>query len=336
MKVLVTGGAGFIGSHTVVELLNEGFEVVVIDNLSNASEEALKRVEEITGKKIVFYKADVRDREMLEEIFKAHQFNWVIHFAGYKAVGESVANPIMYYDNNLYSTLVLIETMGKYGVKSIVFSSSATVYGNPERLPIDEDCRLSTTNPYGATKLMQEDILRDLWNADNSWNIAILRYFNPVGAHESGKIGEDPKGTPNNLMPYVAQVASGKLKKIGVFGNDYPTPDGTGIRDYIHVVDLARGHVAAIKSLKDGKLGVYNLGTGNGYSVLEMIRAFEKACGKTLPYEINPRRAGDVPACYASTEKAESELGWKAEYGLEKMCQDQWNWQKNNPNGYED
>jgi UDP-glucose 4-epimerase len=336
MKVLVTGGAGFIGSHTVVELLNEGFEVVVIDNLSNASEEALKRVEEITGKKIVFYKADVRDREMLEEIFKAHQFNWVIHFAGYKAVGESVANPIMYYDNNLYSTLVLIETMGKYGVKSIVFSSSATVYGNPERLPIDEDCRLSTTNPYGATKLMQEDILRDLWNADNSWNIAILRYFNPVGAHESGRIGEDPKGIPNNLMPYVAQVASGKLKKIGVFGNDYPTPDGTGIRDYIHVVDLARGHVAAIKSLKDGKLGVYNLGTGNGYSVLEMIRAFEKACGKTLPYEINPRRAGDVPACYASSEKAERELGWKAEYGLEKMCQDQWNWQKNNPNGYED
>jgi UDP-glucose 4-epimerase len=336
MKVLVTGGAGFIGSHTVVELLNEGFEVVVIDNLSNASEESLKRIEEITGKKVVFYKADVRDRETLEEVFKAHQFNWVIHFAGYKAVGESVANPIMYYDNNLYSTLVLIETMGKYGVKSIVFSSSATVYGNPERLPIDEDCRLSTTNPYGATKLMQEDILRDLWNADNSWNIAILRYFNPVGAHESGRIGEDPKGIPNNLMPYVAQVASGKLKKIGVFGNDYPTPDGTGIRDYIHVVDLARGHVAAIKSLKDGKLGVYNLGTGNGYSVLEMIRAFEKACGKTLPYEINPRRAGDVPACYASSEKAERELGWKAEYGLEKMCQDQWNWQKNNPNGYED
>ncbi len=335
MKVLVTGGAGFIGSHTVVELLNEGFEVVVIDNLSNANEESLKRVEEITGKKVAFYKADVRDREALEEIFKAHQFDWVIHFAGYKAVGESVAKPIMYYDNNLYSTLVLIETMEKYGVKNIVFSSSATVYGNPERLPIDEDCRLTTTNPYGATKLMQEDILRDLWNADNAWNIAILRYFNPVGAHESGRIGEDPKGIPNNLMPYVAQVASGKLKQIGVFGNDYPTPDGTGVRDYIHVVDLARGHVAAIKSLKNGKLGIYNLGTGNGYSVLDMIHAFEKACGKTLPYEIKPRRAGDVPACYAASEKAERELGWKAEYDLEKMCKDQWNWQKNNPNGYE-
>lgn len=335
MRVLVTGGAGFIGSHTVVELLNEGFEVVVIDNLSNASEEALKRVEEITGKKVDFYKADVRDRVALEEIFKVHQFDWVIHFAGYKAVGESVAKPIMYYDNNLYSTLVLIETMEKYGVKSIVFSSSATVYGNPERLPIDEDCRLSTTNPYGATKLMQEDILRDLWNADKSWNIAILRYFNPVGAHESGRIGEDPKGIPNNLMPYVAQVASGKLKQIGVFGNDYPTPDGTGVRDYIHVVDLARGHVAAIKSLKDGKLGIYNLGTGNGYSVLDMIHAFEKACGKTLPYEIKSRRVGDVPVCYAASEKAEKELAWKAEYDLEKMCKDQWNWQKNNPNGYE-
>ena len=335
MKVLVTGGAGFIGSHTVVELLNEGFEVVVIDNLSNASEESLKRVEEITGKKAVFYAADVRDRETLEKIFKAHQFDWVIHFAGYKAVGESVAKPIMYYDNNLYSTLVLIETMEKYDVKNIVFSSSATVYGNPERLPIDEECRLATTNPYGATKLMQEDILRDLWNADNSWNIAILRYFNPVGAHESGRIGEDPKGIPNNLMPYVAQVASGKLKQIGVFGNDYPTPDGTGVRDYIHVVDLARGHVAAIKSLRDGKLGIYNLGTGNGYSVLDMIHAFEKACGKTLPYEIKSRRAGDVPACYAASEKAEKELGWKAEFDLEKMCKDQWNWQKNNPNGYE-
>lgn len=335
MKVLVTGGAGFIGSHTVVELLNEGFDVVVIDNLSNASEESLKRVEEITGKKVVFYNADVRDRDALEGIFKAHHFDWVIHFAGYKAVGESVAKPIMYYDNNLYSTLVLIETMEKYEVKSIVFSSSATVYGDPERLPIDEECRLTTTNPYGATKLMQEDILRDLWNADNSWNIAILRYFNPVGAHESGRIGEDPKGIPNNLMPFVAQVASGKLKQIGVFGNDYPTPDGTGVRDYIHVVDLARGHVAAIKSLKDGKLGIYNLGTGNGYSVLDMIHAFEKACGKTLPYEIKPRRAGDVPACYATSEKAERELGWKAEYDLEKMCKDQWNWQKNNPNGYE-
>lgn len=336
MKVLVTGGAGFIGSHTVVELLQESYEVIVIDNLSNAKEESLKRVEEITGKKVEFYKIDVRDRTALEEIFKTHQIDWVIHFAGYKAVGESVAKPIMYYDNNLCSTLVLIETMQKYDVKNIVFSSSATVYGNPERLPIDEDCRLHTTNPYGATKLMQEDILRDLWNSDKSWNIVILRYFNPVGAHESGKIGEDPKGIPNNLMPYVAQVASGKLKQIGVFGDDYPTHDGTGVRDYIHVVDLARGHVAAIKSVKGGKLGIYNLGTGNGYSVLDMIRAFEKACGKTLPYEIKPRRAGDVPACYASSEKAERELGWKAEYDLEKMCKDQWNWQKNNSNGYDE
>lgn len=334
MKVLVTGGAGFIGSHTVVELLQDGYEVVVVDNLSNAKEESLKRVEEITGKKVEFYKADVRNRDALEEIFKTHKIEWVIHFAGYKAVGESVAKPIMYYDNNLCSTLILVETMEKYGVKNIVFSSSATVYGNPERLPIDENCRLSTTNPYGATKLMQEDILRDLWNSDNSWNIVILRYFNPVGAHESGKIGEDPKGIPNNLMPYVAQVASGKLKQIGVFGNDYPTHDGTGVRDYVHVVDLAKGHVAAIKAVKGGKLGIYNLGTGNGYSVLDMIKAFEKACGKKLPYEIKPRRAGDVPACYASSEKAERELGWKAEYDLEKMCKDQWNWQKNNPNGY--
>jgi UDP-glucose 4-epimerase len=244
--------------------------------------------------------------------------------------------PLKYYENNISGTVSLLQIMERHNVKKIIFSSSATVYGDPERLPIDESCRLSTTNPYGSTKLMMENIMQDVYKADNEWNVILLRYFNPVGAHESGRIGEDPKGIPNNLMPYVAQVASGKLKKIGVFGNDYPTPDGTGIRDYIHVVDLARGHVAAIKSLKDGKLGVYNLGTGNGYSVLEMIRAFEKACGKTLPYEINPRRAGDVPACYASSEKAERELGWKAEYGLEKMCQDQWNWQKNNPNGYED
>ncbi len=335
MKVLVTGGAGFIGSHTVVELLNSGFEVVVIDNLLNANEESLRRVEKITGTRPAFYYADVRDKKTLDEIFKTHKIDWVIHFAGLKAVGESVQKPLEYYDNNLISTLVLLETMRVHGVKNFVFSSSATVYGEPERLPLDEDCRLSTTNPYGTTKLMQENILKDLWASDNEWNIALLRYFNPVGAHESGLIGEDPKGIPNNLMPYVAQVASGKLKEIGVFGDDYPTPDGTGVRDYIHVVDLARGHVAAIKSLKTGGVHIYNLGTGNGYSVLDMIKAFSKACGKELPYSIKPRRAGDVPACYATSAKAEKELRWKAEYDLEKMCLDQWNWQKNNPNGYE-
>ena len=335
MKVLVTGGAGFIGSHTVVELLDAGYEVVVVDNLSNASEESMRRVKEITGKSFDFYVADVRDRAKLEEIFSAHNVDWVIHFAGLKAVGESVQKPVLYYDNNLISTLVLLETMEKFGVRNFVFSSSATVYGEPERLPLDEDCRLMTTNPYGTTKLMQEHMLKDLYRADNRWNIALLRYFNPVGAHPSGRIGEDPKGIPNNLMPYVAQVASGKLQKIGVFGNDYPTPDGTGVRDYIHVVDLARGHVAAIAKLREPGVHIYNLGTGNGYSVLDMIHAFEKACGKKLPYEIKPRRAGDVPACYASSKKAEEELGWKAQYDLEDMCRDQWNWQKNNPNGYE-
>ena len=335
MKVLVTGGAGYIGSHTVVELLNAGCEVVVVDNLSNANEESLRRVKEITGKDLAFYPYDVRDRAKLTEVFSAHSFDWVIHFAGLKAVGESVQKPVLYYDNNLISTLVLLETMEQFGVRNLVFSSSATVYGEPERLPLDEDCRLSTTNPYGTTKLMQEQMLKDLYRADNRWNIALLRYFNPVGAHPSGRIGEDPKGIPNNLMPYVAQVASGKLQKIGVFGNDYPTPDGTGVRDYIHVVDLARGHVAAIQKLNEPGVHIYNLGTGKGYSVLDMVHAFEKACGKKLPYEIKPRRAGDVPACYATSAKAERELGWKAQYDLEDMCCDQWNWQKNNPNGYE-
>ena len=335
MKVLVTGGAGYIGSHTVVELLNAGCEVVVVDNLSNANEESLRRVKEITGKDLAFYPYDVRDRAKLTEVFSAHLFDWVIHFAGLKAVGESVQKPVLYYDNNLISTLVLLETMEQFGVRNLVFSSSATVYGEPERLPLDEDCRLSTTNPYGTTKLMQEQMLKDLYRADNRWNIALLRYFNPVGAHPSGRIGEDPKGIPNNLMPYVAQVASGKLQKIGVFGNDYPTPDGTGVRDYIHVVDLARGHVAAIKKLSEPGVHIYNLGTGKGYSVLDMVHAFEKACGKKLPYEIKPRRAGDVPACYATSAKAERELGWKAQYDLEDMCRDQWNWQKINPNGYE-
>ncbi|MCI8343508.1 MAG: UDP-glucose 4-epimerase GalE [Clostridia bacterium] len=335
MKVLVTGGAGYIGSHTVVELLNDGFEVVVVDNLLNASKESLARVERITGKKVTFYEADVRDGKKMREIFSAHKIDWVIHFAGLKAVGESVQKPLEYYDNNIGSTLVLLQTMREYNVKNFVFSSSATVYGNPERLPLDEECSLSTTNPYGATKLMQENILKDLYVSDHEWNIALLRYFNPVGAHESGLIGEDPKGIPNNLMPYVAQVASGKLQKIGVFGSDYPTPDGTGVRDYIHVVDLARGHVAAIRGLKEAGVHIYNLGTGNGYSVLDMIAAFSKACGKELPYEIKPRRAGDIPTCFATSAKAEKELGWKAQYDLEKMCADQWNWQKNNPNGYE-
>ncbi len=335
MTVLVTGGAGYIGSHTVVELLNEGFEVVVIDNLDNSSQESLARVEKITGKKVTFYQADVRDKAVLEEIFTKHAIDWVIHFAGLKAVGESVAKPVEYYDNNLISTLYLLETMKKYKVKNFVFSSSATVYGQPERLPLDENCHLSTTNPYGTTKLMQEMMLQDVFVSDKEWNIAILRYFNPVGAHESGTIGEDPKGIPNNLMPYVAQVASGKLKQIGVFGNDYDTPDGTGVRDYIHVVDLAKGHVAAIKGLKECGVHIFNLGTGIGYSVLDMIHAFEKACGKTLPYEIKSRRPGDVPACYATSAKAEKELGWKAQFDLERMCADQWRWQKNNPNGYE-
>lgn len=336
MNVLVTGGAGYIGSHTVVELLNEGYGVVVIDNLCNASKEALARVEKITGKKVKFYEADVRDRKELEKIFSKNEIDWVIHFAGLKAVGESVAKPVEYYDNNLISTLVLLETMKKFGVKKIVFSSSATVYGDPAELPLKETTVMNpTTNPYGTSKVMQEQILKDVCVADKEWSVVLLRYFNPVGAHESGLIGEDPKGIPNNLMPYVAQVASGKLKEIGVFGNDYSTPDGTGVRDYIHVVDLAKGHVAAIKHLEKEGVHIYNLGTGNGYSVLDMIKAFGKACGKELPYQIKPRRAGDIAACYASAEKAAKDLDWKAEFDLERMCLDQWNWQKNNPNGYE-
>ncbi len=335
MTVLVTGGAGFIGSHTVVELLNAGYDVVVIDNLSNSDREAVKRVEKITGKQVYFYENDVRDRAALELIFTAFDIDWVIHFAGLKAVGESVRMPIEYYDNNLTSTLVLVETMRKFGVKKIVFSSSATVYGDPDELPLRESSKMNpTTNPYGATKVMQENILKDLYASDNEWTVVLLRYFNPVGAHESGLIGEDPKGIPNNLMPYVAQVASGKLKEIGVFGNDYPTHDGTGVRDYIHVVDLARGHVAAIEKLAKSGVYVYNLGTGIGYSVLDMIKAFSKACGRDLPYVIKPRRTGDIATCYASAEKAERELGWHAEYDLEKMCRDQWNWQRSNPNGY--
>ncbi len=334
-NILVTGGAGFIGSHTLVELLDRGYGAVVVDNLSNASEESLRRVEKITGKTVTFYNADVRDRAAMERIFSENAFDAVIHFAGLKAVGESCEKPLEYYDNNLCGTLVLLETMRAHGVKKIVFSSSATVYGTPDVLPLTEECRTGgTTNPYGTSKYFQEIMLTDLWKADKEWNGILLRYVNPVGAHASGLIGEDPKGIPNNLMPYVAQVASGKLKKINVFGNDYPTPDGTGVRDYIHVVDLARGHIAAIEGCREAGVHVYNLGTGVGYSVLDMIRAFEKACGKKLPYEVGPRRAGDIAACYADCSKAEKELGWKAEYGIEEMCRDQWNWQRKNPNGY--
>ncbi len=332
--ILVTGGAGYIGSHTVVELLNDNYNVVVVDNLSNSCEESLNRVKKITGKTVPFYNADVRDRAALQRIFTENKIDAVIHFAGLKAVGESVKKPLEYYDNNIGSTLVLLEVMREFGVKKLVFSSSATVYGKPEKLPLDETCALSTTNPYGATKLMIEDILRDLAVSDSEWNLILLRYFNPVGAHESGLIGEDPKGIPNNLMPYVAQVATGKLQKIRVFGNDYPTPDGTGVRDYIHVVDLALGHIAALKGYTTGGVHTVNLGTGVGYSVLDMIHAFEKACGKTLPYEICPRRDGDVAACYACCDKAKQEIGWTAKYGIEEMCASQWNWQKNNPTGY--
>ena len=334
--ILVTGGAGFIGSHTLVELLNNGHDVIVIDNLSNASKISLERVKEITGKAVLFYEADIRDRAVLDRIFKEHPIDAVIHFAGLKAVGESVAKPIEYYDNNLVGTLVLLEAMRDHGVKKLIFSSSATVYGTPEQLPLTETCRVGgTTNPYGTSKYFQERMLEDVCVSDKEWSVILLRYFNPVGAHPSGRIGEDPKGIPNNLMPYVAQVASGKLERIGVFGNDYPTPDGTGVRDYIHVVDLARGHLAALKKLEEPGVHIYNLGTGVGYSVLDMIHAFEKACGKTLPYATLPRRAGDIASCYASSAKAERELGWKAEYGIEEMCRDQWNWQKNNPEGYQ-
>ena len=333
-NILVTGGAGYIGTHTEVELLNRGYNVIAFDNMVNSCEESIKRVEKITGKKIKFYNADMRDAAAMEKIFSENKIDSVIHFAGLKAVGESVRKPLEYYDNNIYGTLVLLETMQKFGVKKIVFSSSATVYGTPERLPLDEDCALSTTNPYGSTKLMLENIMKDLYTADNSWDIILLRYFNPVGAHESGLIGEDPKGIPNNLTPYIAQVASGKLKEINVFGNDYDTPDGTGVRDYIHVVDLALGHVKAIEKINEAGVHIYNLGTGKGYSVLEVIKAFEKACGKKLPYKICPRRPGDIAACYAKVDKAKRELDWVAERGIDEMCASLWKWQTMNPDGY--
>lgn len=333
-NILVTGGAGYIGTHTEVELLNRGYNVIAFDNMVNSCEESIKRVEKITGKKIKFYNADMRDAAAMEKIFSENKIDSVIHFAGLKAVGESVRKPLEYYDNNIYGTLVLLETMQKFGVKKIVFSSSATVYGTPERLPLDEDCALSTTNPYGSTKLMLENIMKDLYTADNSCDIILLRYFNPVGAHESGLIGEDPKGIPNNLTPYIAQVASGKLKEINVFGNDYDTPDGTGVRDYIHVVDLALGHVKAIEKINEAGVHIYNLGTGNGYSVLDVIKAFEKACGKKLPYKICPRRPGDIAACYAKVDKAKRELDWVAERGIDEMCASLWKWQTMNPDGY--
>ena len=302
--ILVTGGAGFIGSHTIIELLNKNFEVVVLDNLCNSSKESLNRVEQITHKKVKFYLGDIRDAKIYDKIFQEQKIDGVIHFAGLKAVGESCKIPLAYYDNNIYGTLVLLEKMKEYACKTIIFSSSATVYGNPERLPLDEECHLSTTNPYGSTKLMLENILTDLYKSDHTWNVILLRYFNPVGAHESGMIGEDPHGIPNNLMPYVAQVATGKLEKIHVFGNDYNTHDGTGVRDYIHVVDLALGHVAALENVTEPGVHIYNLGTGIGYSVLDIIHAFEKACGKKLPYVIDPRRSGDIDACYASAKKS--------------------------------
>lgn len=339
MSILVTGGAGFIGSHTCVELLNAGYEVVVVDNLYNASEKALERVEQITGKKVTFYEADILDRDALNAIFDKEQVESVIHFAGYKAVGESVRKPIEYYYNNITGTLILCDVMRKHNVKNIVFSSSATVYGDPAFIPITEECpKGKITNPYGQTKGMLEQVLTDIYVSDPEWKVVLLRYFNPIGAHKSGLIGEDPKGIPNNLVPYVAQVAIGKLKCLGVFGNDYDTPDGTGVRDYIHVVDLAKGHVAAIKKVEETEPGVliYNLGTGKGYSVLDVVHAFEKACGKEIPYEIKPRRAGDIATCYADPTKAKNELGWVAQYGIEEMCEDSWRWQKNNPNGYED
>lgn len=334
-KILVTGGAGYIGSHTCVELLQRGYEVVVVDNFSNSSPESVIRVEKITGKKITLYKGDVRDSLLMDKIFTDHKIGWVIHFAGLKAVGESCEKPVEYYNNNLYSTLVLVDVMRRHGCKKLVFSSSATVYGAPERLPLDETCKVGgTTNPYGTSKYFQELILKDVCTADSEWTVILLRYFNPVGAHGSGLIGEDPQGIPNNLTPYIAKVAIGELPEIGVFGNDYPTPDGTGVRDYIHVVDLAKGHVAAIEKTHGCGAHVYNLGTGKGYSVLEVICAFEKACGKKLPYAIKPRRAGDIAECYANPSKAAKELGWRAEFGIDDMCRSLWKWQTLNPRGY--
>ncbi len=338
MAILVTGGAGFIGSHTVVELQNAGYEVVVVDNLSNSSEKSLKRVEEITGKQVKFYKADILDKPALEQVFQKESIDSCIHFAGLKAVGESVQKPWEYYHNNITGTLILLDVMRKHNVKNIVFSSSATVYGAPEVVPVTEECpKGEITNPYGQTKAMLEQVLTDIYKADNEWNVILLRYFNPIGAHKSGKIGENPNGIPNNLMPYITQVAVGKLEKLGVFGNDYDTPDGTGVRDYIHVADLAKGHVKAIEKVKEKPgLKIYNLGTGIGYSVLDIVKNFEEATGINIPYEIKPRRAGDIATNYADASLAKKELGWTAENGIKEMCQDAWRWQSQNPNGFEE
>ena len=335
MKILVTGGAGYIGSHTCLELLQAGHEVVVVDNLSNSKEESLKRIQEISGKSLEFHRVDLLDREALDRVFAGADIDAVIHFAGLKAVGESVKIPLSYYHNNITGTLILCELMGKYGVKNLVFSSSATVYGDPATVPITEDFPLGSTNPYGRTKLMIEEILRDWQASDSSLNVALLRYFNPIGAHKSGRIGEDPNGIPNNLIPFISQVAVGKLLKLRVFGNDYPTPDGTGVRDYIHVVDLAIGHLRALEKLTSNPgVVTYNLGTGRGYSVLEMAAAFEKACGKKIPYEIVERRPGDIAECYADPTLANQELGWSADREVEEMCADSWRWQSRNPEGY--
>lgn len=333
MSVLVTGGVGYIGSHTCIELMNAE-EVILLDNLCNSSLETLDRIRKITGKKIKFYHADVNNREQIEKIFEAEQISYVIHFAGLKAVGESVGKPLKYYSNNISGTLVLLEVMKKFNVKKLIFSSSATVYGNPKTVPIDEDFPLSVTNPYGRTKLMLEEILNDLYISDSEWSIVLLRYFNPIGAHKSGLIGENPKGMPNNLVPYITQVAVGKMPFVHVYGDNYDTKDGTGIRDYIHVVDLAIGHVKAKKALQRQGVHIYNLGTGIGYSVLEIIRSFENVSKRTIPFKIEGRRPGDIAICYANPLKAWEELGWKAQYDLNEMCEDSWRWQVNNPNGY--
>ncbi|WP_251549879.1 UDP-glucose 4-epimerase GalE [Neobacillus muris] len=336
MAILVTGGAGYIGSHTIVELLNEGFEVIVIDNFTNSNPESINRAIQITGREIKVYNTSLLDSEGLEDVFLHNKIQAVIHFAGFKAVGESVLFPLEYYHNNVSGTLLLCQTMQRHNVKNLIFSSSATVYGAPDKVPISEDFPLNATNPYGRTKLMIEEILTDLYQSDNSWSITILRYFNPIGAHESGKMGEDPAGIPNNLIPYISKVAIGELKELQIFGVDYPTKDGTGVRDYIHVVDLAKGHVKALNQNMILKgINTYNLGTGRGYSVLEIVKAFEKVSGRSINYKITERRPGDVAVSFANPEKAKKELNWEAERGIDQMCADAWHWQTNNPNGYE-
>lgn len=337
MNILLSGGAGYIGTHTIIELYNAGHEVVVVDNFYNAQPEALRRVAEITGREVVFVEADIRDRKALDMVFTDHRIDAVINFAGLKAVGESVAKPLEYYENNMNGVFVLLDVMRGHGCKNIIFSSSATVYGDPAVIPITEDCpKGQCTNPYGWTKSMLEQVLTDVQKADTAWNVVLLRYFNPIGAHWSGLIGENPNGIPNNLMPYITQTAIGMRKELGIFGNDYDTPDGTGVRDYIHVVDLAKGHVCALKAIRENKgLAIYNLGTGHGYSVLDTVKAFEKVNGLKVPYVFMPRRPGDIATCYCNPAKAKAELGWEAQYDLEDMCRDSWNFQKNNPNGYE-